>query len=58
MSAHRAPLRQSDLTRYAKAMDAAGVSEWRVIVRPDGTQEIVAGKTVAKPDESGWEDLT
>lgn len=50
-----AAIRQSDLTRYAKAMRAAGVAEWRVVIRPDGTHEIVAGKTdslapVADPD--------
>lgn len=48
-----APLRQSDLTRYAKAMRAAGVEEFRVVVKPDGTHEIIAsgpGKGAATSD--------
>lgn len=40
----KAAMKQSDLTRYAKALRAAGYSEWRVVVRPDGTHEIIAGK--------------
>jgi len=46
-------LKQSELTRYAKALQAAGVSEWRVVLRLDGSHEIIAGKTdtkVAGPD--------
>lgn len=44
MAHPRAALKQSDLTRYAKAMRAAGIAEFRVLLRPDGTHEIVAGK--------------
>lgn len=44
MAHPRAALKQSDLTRYAKAMRAAGFAEFRVVVRPDGSHEIVAGK--------------
>lgn len=56
MAARRAILRQSDLIRYAKAMQSAGVNDWRVVARPDGSHEIVAGKTNAPligpdPDE-------
>lgn len=56
MAARPAILKQSDLTRYAKAMQQAGVQVWRVVVRPDGTHEIVAGATDAPaigpdPDE-------
>ena len=36
-----AALKQSDLTRYAKALSAAGVSEWRVIAHPNGSHEII-----------------
>ena len=46
---HRAPLKQSELTRYAKAMQAAGIQEWRVDIRPDGTVSVVAGKTEGLP---------
>lgn len=56
MTTRAALLRQSDLTRYAKGLQAAGVSEWRVVVRPDGSHEIIAGVTDANaigpdPDE-------
>lgn len=56
MAHPRAALRQSDLTRYARAMRAAGFSDWRVVVKPDGSHEIVAGKLDAHqagpdPDE-------
>lgn len=44
MAHPRAALKQSDLTRYAKAMRSAGYAEWRVVVRPDGSHEIVAGR--------------
>ncbi|MFN4158615.1 MAG: hypothetical protein ACK4GO_09455 [Gemmobacter sp.] len=46
-------LKQSDLTRYAKAMRAAGVPEWCIKVEPNGTHTIIAGKlpdTMAGPD--------
>lgn len=45
MTDRPAPLRQSDLTRYAKAMRAAGYEEWRVEVETDGKISIVAGKS-------------
>lgn len=41
---NRIPLKQSELTRYAKGLIAAGVSDFRVVVRLDGTHEIIAGK--------------
>lgn len=43
MSGRPALLKQSELTRYAKALQAAGVKQWRVVVRIDGSHEIVAG---------------
>lgn len=43
MANRPAPLRQSDLTRYAKALRAAGVEAFRVDVKPDGTVSIIAG---------------
>lgn len=39
--ARTATLKQSDLTRYAKALQAARIEAWRVIVHPDGTHEII-----------------
>lgn len=56
MANRPALLKQSELARYAKAMQMAGVSEWRVVARPDGSHEIVAGKSNAAqmgpdPDE-------
>lgn len=41
--ARTAPLTQTELTRYAKALAAAGVSEYRIVARADGTLEIVVG---------------
>lgn len=38
-----APLRQSDLTRYAKAMRAAGITEWRVEIEPGGKIVLAVG---------------
>lgn len=43
MANRPALLKQSDLTRYFKAMKAAGFDEGRVEVKPDGTHVIVAG---------------
>lgn len=56
MTTRAALLKQSDLTRYAKGLQAAGFSEFRVVVRPDGSHEIIAGATDSKaigpdPDE-------
>lgn len=48
MAARPAPLKQSDLTRYAKAMRAAGILEWRVEVLPSGKHTIIAGKPDAE----------
>ena len=51
MANPRAALKQSDLTRYAKAMRAAGIAEWRVEVMPGGKVTIVAGRL--DPDKAG-----
>lgn len=47
----RAPLKQSDLTRYAKAMQAAGVSAWRVEVEnKDGSRvSLIVGEQDTGP---------
>ena len=58
MAYTRSRLKQSDLTRYAKAMQAAGVTDYRVILRPDGTQEVAVGQQAKTPtDNDGWEDV-
>jgi hypothetical protein len=44
MANPRATLKQSDLTRYAKALRAAGIAEWRVEVLPTGKHVIIAGR--------------
>ena len=53
MANQKADVTQGDLTRYAKAMRAADIVDWRVeIERPDGTKvSIVAGK--ASEDATG-----
>ncbi|ULB09049.1 hypothetical protein ORIO_03770 [Cereibacter azotoformans] len=56
MAARPAPFKQVELTRIAKAMQAAGIKSWRFIVRPDGTTELVTGdmdtaKLGPDPDE-------
>ena len=44
MANRPALMKQSDLTRYFKAMRAAGYEDGRVEVKPDGTHVIIAGK--------------
>ena len=57
MSRARAPVTQSELTRYAKAMRAAGYEDWRIeVAKPDGTKvSIHAGK--AAEDDSEVDDF-
>lgn len=53
MTARAARVKLSDLTRYLKALRAAGYDEGRVEVKPDGTHVIFAGKlsdAMAGPD--------
>lgn len=53
MANRPAALKQADLTRYAKALQAAGVKEWRVEVDPSGKHTIIAGQvanTAIGPD--------
>ena len=45
MGAQPANLKQSDLTRYLKAMKAAGFEGGRIEVKPDGTHVIFAGNS-------------
>jgi hypothetical protein len=57
MANRPALLKQSDLTRYVRAVQAAGVTVGRVLVRPDGAVEIIpkggeqAGYSGPDPDE-------
>jgi len=44
MAMRPAVLKQSDLKRYAKAMQETGVRQWRVVARPDGTHEIIVNE--------------
>lgn len=48
---------QVEVTRYAKAMRAAAVDDWRLIIHPDGRHEIIAGKSAVNDTATGWEDL-
>ncbi len=41
MANRPAVLRQAELTRYVRAVEAAGVPVGRVLVRPDGAVEII-----------------
>lgn len=51
MANTRAALKQSDLTRYAKALRAAGIEQFRVVVDPvTGKHEIIAGPSTEAAD--------
>lgn len=56
MDKRPAILKQSELTRYAKALRAAGIEAWRVDVKPDGTVSIIAGSADKTGDSSNdWD---
>lgn len=56
MANSSASLKQIELTRYAKAMKAAGVDEYRVDVRPDGTHTIIVGvQPQLESDKNDWD---
>ena len=55
MANARAALKQSDLTRYAKALLAAGIEEFRVEVKPDGTHVIVAAAGRSGSSGNDWD---
>lgn len=53
-----APITQKELTAYAKAMRAAGVPVWRVVIdKPDGTQvRLYAGDDdIALERKNDWD---
>ena len=49
----KAAVSQSELTRYAKALRAAGYDDWRIeVAKPDGTKvSICAGKSGEASDD-------
>lgn len=53
MPSPKAAVTQSELTRYAKALRAAGYSDWRIeVAKPDGTKvSICAGKAGEAADD-------
>lgn len=53
----RATVKQSELTRYAKAMQAAEIDEWRVVIRPDGSHEIIVSKAGAGNGPNPWDEV-
>ena len=55
MANRPALVKQADLTRIAKAMQAAGVAEWRVECKAGGDYVIVAGKTDQANQKSDWD---
>ena len=57
MRAAKALLKQSELTRYANALQKAGVEEWRIVARPDGSHEIIVSKANMPATATGWEDV-
>lgn len=50
-----APIKQIELTRYAKAMPAAGIVEWRLEVKTTGEQVLVVGPQVNSEPKSDWD---
>lgn len=57
MANRPAPVKQSDVTRYVRAVQAAGITVGLVLVRPDGAVEITpmgaetSGRKGPDPDE-------
>lgn len=48
-------IKQIELTRYAKAMQAADIHEWRLEVRPTGEQVLIVGKQESTSEKSDWD---
>lgn len=48
-------IKQTEITRYAKAMQAAGVCEWRLEVKPTGEQVLIVGKQDEHTKRSDWD---
>jgi len=47
MSLRRVPIEQTDLTRYAKAMAKAGVSDWAVAAETAGDKHVIRAAALA-----------
>ena len=56
MAKRPAAIKQSELTRYAKAMQAAGIEHWRVEIETDGKINIIASKA-ADNEANDWDQL-
>ena len=57
MANHKAPVRQSDITRALKGALSAGMQPGRVEVRPDGTVVIYAAGEQADTGENPCDRL-
>ncbi|EYD75299.1 hypothetical protein Rumeso_03123 [Rubellimicrobium mesophilum DSM 19309] len=55
MPARPALIKQADLTRIAKAMRLAGVTDWRADIGPSGTVSIIAGKSSNNHRKCDWD---
>ena len=51
----QALIKQSEVTRYAKAMQAAKIYEWRLEVKPTGEQVLIVGKQEGISEKSDWD---
>ena len=49
-----APIKQADLTRYAKALKKAEIEQWQIIVE-QGRHRIIVGKSDSDNPESDWD---
>lgn len=50
-----ATIKQTELTRYAKALAKAGVLVWQIVIEPDGRHRIIVGKSEKENPESDWD---
>jgi len=50
-----AAIKQIEVTRYAKAMQAAGIVEWRLEVKTTGEHVLVVGKQDNLEQKSDWD---
>jgi hypothetical protein len=55
MANPRALIKQADLTRIVKALQAAGVDEWTAEIDPSGKVALSVGKAALAPRKSDWD---